>query len=298
MSRAPVAVVAALSLLAVVQVAATAQTAPARIDTLQRIRDTGTILVGVRDSAAPFASVDAQGKAQGYTVDICLRVADAIRSELKLPKLDVRYVVVTAANRIDKVRANEVDLECGSTTNTRERQQQVAFAYTTMITGIRLLVKADSGIREIDDLRGKTVIVTKGTTGEAMLRQLDRDRVLKLAILVANDHAESFRAVEEGKAAAFLNNDVLHYGLISKSKHPADFAVVGKFFSIDPYAIMLRRDDPAFERMVNRALLDLFQSGEIRRIYGKWFTTRELTIPMSLHTREAFAMPNTHPAWP
>jgi glutamate/aspartate transport system substrate-binding protein len=289
---------AALLLLAVAPLTATAQVAAPGIDTLQRIRDTGTIRIGARDSAAPFASVDAQGKAHGYTVDLCLRVAEAIRSELKLSKLDIRYVVVTAANRIDKVRANEVDLECGSTTNTRERQQQVAFAYTTMITGIRLLVKADSGVREIDDLRGKTVVVTKGTTGEAMLRQLDRDRLLKLSILVGSDHVESFKAVEDGKAAAFLNNDVLHYGLISKAKRPADFAVVGKFFSIDPYAIMLRRDDAAFERLVNRALLDLFQSGEIRRIYAKWFTTRELTIPMSLHTREAFAMPNTHPAWP
>lgn len=299
---APLALAAMLALPIPMAGAQQAATAPApvagKIDTLKRIQETGTILIGVRDSAAPFSWVDKQGKPFGYTVDICQKVVESLRSDLKLPRLDIRYVVVTAANRIPLLLAGNVDLECGSTTNTRDRQKQVAFAYTTMITGIRLLVKADSGAKEIDDLRGKAVVTTKGTTGEAMVKQLNEERGLKLTLLSANDHAESFRMVEEGKAAGFLNNDVLHYGLIAQAKNPADFAVVGKFFSIDPYAIMLRRDDAPFERLVNRSLADLMTSGEIRRIYARWFMTRELTIPMTLHIKEAFSVPNTYPAWP
>jgi len=269
-----------------------------RIDTLKRIKETGTLLVGVRDSSVPFSFVDAQGLPQGYSVDLCLKVADAIKAELKLPRLDVKYVPVTSANRIAMVREGKVDLECGSTTNTRDRQKEVAFAYTTFVAGIKMLAKKSSNINGIEDLRGKPVVVTKGTTSEKMMRQLDQERVLKLTIIESPDHGQSFKAVQEGKAVAFPMDDVLLYGLIAKSGKADEYAVVGKYLSVEPYGIMLRRDEPAFERVVDKTLTDLFASGEVRRLYAKWFTTRELTVPMNQYLKEAFVTPNTYPAWP
>jgi glutamate/aspartate transport system substrate-binding protein len=269
-----------------------------RIDTLRRIRETGAIILGVRESSVPFSFIDAQRQPQGYSVDLCLRIADTIKAELKLPRLEVRFVPVSSSDRIPMLVAGKVDLECGSTTNTRERQQQVAFAYTTFVAGIKLLAKRTANITSIEDLRGKDVVVTKGTTSEKIMVAMNTDRVLNMNIIVAKDHGESFKAVEDGKAVAFPMDDVLLYGLISKSKKPDDFAVVGRYVSVEPYAIMLRRDEPAFEKIVNRALIDLFQSGEIRRIYAKWFNTRDLVVPLNQYLREAFAAPNTYPAWP
>ena len=269
-----------------------------RIDTLRRIRETGAILVGVRESSVPFSFIDAQKQPQGYSVDLCLRIADTIKAELKLPRLDVKFVPVTSSNRIPMLVEGRIDLECGSTTNTRDRQKQVAFAYTSFVAGIKMLAKRSAGINGIEDLRGKNVVVTSGTTSEKILRTLNTERLLQINIIATKDHADSFKAVEDGKAVAFPMDDVLLYGLISKSKKPDDFAVVGRYLSVEPYAIMLRKDEPAFEKIVNRALTDLFQSGEIRRIYAKWFSTKDLVVPLNQHMREAFAAPNTHPAWP
>ena len=212
------------------------------------------ILIGVREASVPFSFLDAQKQPQGYSVELCQHVAEAIKAELRMPRLEVRYVTVSSANRIPALLENKIDLECGSTTNTRDRQKQVAFAYTTFVTGIKMLTKANAGIAGIEDLRGKAVVVTKGTTSEKMLRQLNDERVLKLTLLEAKDHDESFRAVEEGRAAAFPMDDVLLYGLISKAAKPQEFAVVGKYLSVEPYAIMMRRDEPQLERVVNRAL--------------------------------------------
>ncbi len=271
---------------------------PAGIDTMRRIRDTGTLLVGVRESSVPFSFLDPQKQPQGYSVDLCVRVADAIKADLKLPKLEVKFVPVTSSNRIPALLEGKIDLECGSTTNTRDRQKQVAFAYTTYIAGIKMLARKASNVNSIEDLRGKSVVVTKGTTSEKIMKAMNGDRLLKINIIESPDHAESFKAVDEGKAVAFLMDDVLLYGLISKAKKPDDFAVVGKYLSVEPYAIMLRKDEPAFERLVNRALIDLFQSGEIKRIYAKWFNTRDLVVPLNPYLKEAFAAPNTYPAWP
>ncbi len=269
-----------------------------KIDTLKRIRDTGTIIIGVREASVPFSFLDTQKQPQGYSVDICLKVADAIKAELKMPRLEVKYVPVSSANRIPALLENKIDLECGSTTNTRDRAKQVAFAYTTFIAGIKMLAKASSNINSVEDLRGKTVVVTKGTTSETMMKHLNDERLLKLTILEAKDHNESFKAVEDGKAIAFPMDDVLLYGLISKAAKPDDFAVVGKYLSVEPYAIMMRKDEPQLEKIVDRALIDLFQSGEIRRLYAKWFATKELTVPLNQFLKEAFAAPNTYPAWP
>ena len=269
-----------------------------KIDTLRRIRDTGTLLIGVRETSVPFSYLDAQKQPQGYSVDLCLRVADAIKSELKMPRLDVKYVPVSSSNRIPALLEGKIDLECGSTTNTRDRQKQVAFAYTTFVAGIKMLAKKSANVSSVDDLRGKNVVVTKGTTSEKILKTMNDERVLKINIIESKDHGESFKAVEDGSAIAFPMDDVLLYGLISKSKKPDDFAVVGKYLSVEPYAIMMRKDEPQFEKIVNRALIDLFQSGEIRRIYAKWFNTRDLVVPLNQYLKEAFLAPNTYPAWP
>ena len=272
--------------------------APASIDTLKRIRETNTILIGVRESSVPFSFIDAQKQPQGYSVDLCARVADAVKVELKLPKLDVRFIPVTSANRIPALLEGKIDLECGSTTNTRDRQKQVAFAYTTFVAGIKMLAKKASNVNSVEDLRGKNIVVTKGTTSEKMMKAMNDERLLKMNIIETPDHGESFKAVDEGKAIAFPMDDVLLYGLISKSKKPDDFAVVGKYLSVEPYAIMMRKDEPGFEKIVNRALIDLFQSGEIRRLYAKWFNTKDLVVPLNPYLKEAFAAPNTYPAWP
>jgi glutamate/aspartate transport system substrate-binding protein len=268
------------------------------IDTLKRIRDTNTILVGVRESSVPFSFIDAQKQPQGYSVDLCVRVAEAVKTELKLPKLDVKFVPVTSSNHIPALLEGKIDLECGSTTNTRDRQKQVAFAYTTFVAGIKMLAKKSSNVTSIEDLRGKNIVVTKGTTSEKMMKTMNDERLLKMNIIESADHGESFKAVDDGKAVAFPMDDVLLYGLISKSKKPDDYAVVGKYLSVEPYAIMLRKDEPGFEKIVNRALIDLFQSGEIRRLYAKWFNTKDLVVPLNPYLKEAFVAPNTYPAWP
>jgi len=279
-------------------VAANPEKPAEQIDTLRRIRDTGTLLIGVRETSVPFSFLDAQKQPQGYSVDLCLRVADAIKSELKLPRLDMRFVPVSSSSRIPALIEGKIDLECGSTTNTRDRQKQVAFAYTTFVAGIKMLARKSANVNSVEDLRGKNVVVTKGTTSEKIIKTMNDERLLKINLIVSNDHGDSFKAVEDGNAIAFPMDDVLLYGLISKSRKPDDFAVVGRYLSVEPYAIMLRKDEPQFEKVVNRALIDLFQSGEIRRIYAKWFNTRDLVVPLNQYLKEAFLTPNTYPAWP
>ena len=271
--------------------------APA-INTLQRIRDTGTLPIGIREGSFPFSFVN-QGKGpRGYTIDICLEIADAIKNEMAMPRLEVRYIPVSPANRVTALQDGKIDLECGSTSNTRELQKEVTFAYTTFVAGIKLLARKSSQISGVDDLRGKTIVVTRGTASEKLMKDINAERLLKMNIVVAADHDESFRAVDQGGAVAFPMDDVLLYSLIAKAKRPDDFAVVGKYLSVEPYAIMMRKGEAQFETIVDRTLSQLFASGEIRRLYDKWFATRELRVPLNPLLKEAFAMPNTYPAWP
>jgi glutamate/aspartate transport system substrate-binding protein len=272
---------------------------PARaIDTLQRIRDTGAMPIGIRDASFPFSFIDQDKGPHGYTIDICLEIADAIKNALALPRLEVRYIPVSPANRVAALQDGKIDLECGSTSNTRELQKEVTFAYTTFVAGIKLLARKSSQISGIDDLRGRTIVVTRGTASEKLMQDINAERLLKMNIVVAADHDESFRAVDQGGAVAFPMDDVLLYSLIAKAKRPDDFAVVGKYLSVEPYAIMMRKEEAQLETIVDRALSQLFASGEIRRLYDKWFATRELTVPLNPLLKEAFAMPNTYPAWP
>lgn len=268
------------------------------IDTLQRIRDNGAMPIGVRDASFPFSFVDPGKGPQGYSVDLCLEIADAIKSELGLPRLEVRYIPVSPANSISALQNGQIDLECGSTSNTRERQKEVGFAYTTFVAGIKLLARKSSQISGIDDLRGKTIVVTRDTASEKLIKDINAERLLKMNIVVAADHDEAFKTVDQGSAVAFPMDDVVLYGLIAKARQPGEFAVVGKYLSVEPYAIMMRKGETKLEAIVDRTLSQLFASGEIRRLYDKWFATRELTVPLNPLLKEAFAMPNTYPAWP
>lgn len=266
--------------------------------TLKKIKDTGTVTIGHRDASVPFSYLDDKQQPVGYSMDLCARLVDAIKAELKLSALQVKLVPVTSQTRIPLMTNGTVDMECGSTTNSMERQKQVAFVVTTFVTGTKLLVKKGSGIKSYKDLKGKAVVVTSGTTNERAIKELDAKENLGLRFIPAKDHAESFLTVESGRAAAFPMDDILLYGLRANSKSPADFEIVGEFLSYDPYAIMLRKDDPPFKKLADDTIAGLFKSGEINKIYAKWFQAPippknvNLDVPMSEGLREAIKNPN------
>jgi glutamate/aspartate transport system substrate-binding protein len=240
--------------------------------TLAKIRERGAIVLGVRDASIPFSFLDENQNAVGYSVDLCHRVAEAVKRELKLPALEVRTQVVTSGNRMPLIQNGTADLECGSTVNNIERQKQVAFSLTTFIVNTKFIAKKASNIRSVQDLKGKTVVVTSGTNTLQKVNELNSRLNLGMTILQGKDHPESFMSVETGRAVAFAEDDILVAGLAANSKTPADFALVGiEGMDSDPYALMLRRDDPQFKRVVDAALAATFSSGDIYAIYDKWF---------------------------
>jgi glutamate/aspartate transport system substrate-binding protein len=256
-------------------------------DTLKKIKDTGVVKIGNRDASIPLSYLDDKQQPVGYGVDICLKVVDAIKKELKMPNLKVEFVPVTSQTRIPILTGGNIDLECGSTTNSVERQKQVAFAPTYFMTGTKIIVKKSSGIKGYDDLKGKTVVFTSGTTNERAMKAYSDEKKLGIHFIPSKDHAESFLAVETGRAAAFPMDDVILYGLRANAKNPNDFAVLGPFLSDDPYGIMMRKDDPQFKKVVDNAITALYKSGEITKIYHKWFESPippkgiNLKMPMS-----------------
>ncbi len=266
--------------------------------TMKKIKDTGTIVIGHREASIPFSYLDDQQRPIGYSMDICARIVEAVKKELNLPNLQVKYNPVTPQTRIPLMANGTIDLECGSTTNTVERQKQVAFAVTTFITGTKLLVKKDSGLKSIDDLKGKTVVVTQGTTNERAVKQINDEKNLGIRFLHAKDHAESFLTVETGRAVAFPMDHILLYGLIANSKNPAEWDVVGDFLSFDPYAIMLRKDDPQWKKFVDAVIIGMMKSGELEKLYNKWFLSPippknvTLNVPMTPQLVEQFKNPN------
>ena len=244
--------------------------------TLKKIQDAGAITIGHRDASVPFSYYDDKQQPIGSAMDLCMKIVDAVKAELKLPALKVNYQLVTSANRIPLMANGTIDLECGSTTNTLTRQKQVAFAPITFITGTKLLVKKSSKIKSYKDLKNKTVVVTQGTTNERIIKSLSDKENLGIRFLNAKDHAESFLTVESGRAVAFSMDDILLYGLVAKAKNPKDFDVVGEFLSYDPYGMMFRNNDDAFGVVVRRAIARLFGepglcNGPIKAIYKKWF---------------------------
>jgi len=264
---------------------------------LQHIQQSGVIRIAHRESSVPFSFV-ADGKPMGYAVDLCLRVADAVRGALKMPALKVEWVPVTPANRIAAVVDGKADLECGSTTNNRERREQVAFTIPHYIAGSRMIVKTSSGIHKWADLRGRTVVSTIGTTPLAMVRKLDESGVMQLKVIEAKDHAEAFAMVESGKADAFVMDDVLLYGLRASAKDPSAYTVTGDMLTVEPYAIMLSKRDPDFKKVVDKALVSSIYDQETQKLYKKWFQSPipphniTLDIPMSYLLRDSFKYPS------
>lgn len=264
---------------------------------LQRIQQTGAIRIAHRESSVPFSFV-ADGKPLGYAVDLCLRVADALRAGLKLPQLKVEWVPVTPASRIPAIVEGKADLECGSTTNNRERREQVAFTIPHYIAGSRMIVKSDAGIRKWSDLRGKTVVSTTGTTPLAVMRKLNESASLQLHLVEAKDHAEAFAMVEAGNADAFVMDDVLLYGLRANARNPGAYLVTGDMLTVEPYAIMLSKQDPEFKKLVDKALVASIYEQETQKLYKKWFLSPipphgiTLDIPMSYLLRDSFKFPS------
>ena len=259
--------------------------------TLKKIKDSGTITIGFRETSIPFSYLDEKQQPIGYSMDICAAIVEEVKKELQLPQLNVKYNPVTPQTRIPLMANGTIDLECGSTTNTLTRQKQVSFAPTTFITGTKLLVKKSARVKNYRDLKGKTVVVTQGTTNERVIKALSDKESLGIRFLNAKDHAESFLAVESGRAVAFAMDDILLYGLVAKSKAPRDFEVVGDFLSYDPYGIMFRTNDDAFGVVARRAVARFFGepgvcNGPIKATYRKWFVDKlpsgeTLNLPMS-----------------
>lgn len=240
-------------------------------DTLKKIRDAGTITVGHRDASVPFSYYDDKQQAVGYAMDLCMRVVDAVKAELKLPKLDVKYQLVTSANRIPLMANGTIDIECGSTTNNLDRQKQVAFTITHFVTANRWVAKKASNIKTLADLKGKTIVSTAGTTNIKQITEINAAQNLGMNIISANGHPEAFQMVETGRAVAFVMDDILLYSLVSQSRAPADYAISADALSVEPYGIMMRRDDPAFKKVVDNAMIQTYKSGAINAIYEKWF---------------------------
>lgn len=266
--------------------------------TLKKIKETGSIKIGHRDSSMPLSYLDDKQQPVGYSVDLCMKVVDAVKKELKMPNLKVDFIPVTSQTRIPILTGGNIDIECGSTTNTVERQKQVSYAYTTFYTGTKLLVKKASGIQSYKDLKGKTAVVTQGTTNERALKGLNDKENLGINFIHAKDHSESFLTVDTGRAVAFPMDDILLYALVANSKNPSEWGVVGDYLSPDPYGIMIRRDDPQWQTFVNGVIGGLMKSGEIRKIYAKWFQSPippkniNLNLPVSSKLEELFKHPN------
>jgi glutamate/aspartate transport system substrate-binding protein len=270
--------------------------------TLKNIKETGTITLGFRDSSIPFSYLDDNQKPIGFAMDICFKVVDAIKAELKLDKLEVKLNPVTSATRIPLLANGTIDLECGSTTNNAERQKQVSFTNTHFLTASRFVSKKANKLTMIDDLKGKSVVSTSGTTNIKQLTEANAARNLGITIIPAKDHAEAFLMVETDRAAAFVMDDILLASLVAGSKDPGAYAISKDAFSKpEPYGIMLRRDDPAFKKVVDAATAKLYTSGEGQKLYDKWFMSKippkglNLNTPIPPELKAEFAKPSDSP---
>ena len=270
-------------LLAFIVPATLAQTVP----TLDKVKSSGSITVAYREASIPFSYLDDKAQPTGFGWEICGKIVDEVKKATGRTDLKVQTQSVTSANRIPLLQNGTIDIECGSTTNNSERQKQVAFATNYFYTGTRFLVKAGAPLKSIDDLKGKTVVSTIGTTNFKILRNVNEEKKLGMELLGAKDHAESALMVETGRAVAFGMDDILLYGLRAGSQNPAGLAVVGEAIQVEPYAIMLRKDDPAFKKLVDDTIAGLVKSGEFDKLYKKWFQSPippkgiNLNAPMS-----------------
>jgi glutamate/aspartate transport system substrate-binding protein len=267
------------------------------IGTLEKIRSTGSITIGHRESSIPFSYYDSNDKVVGYAMDLCYLAADAVKVSLGLQKLDVKLVPVTPSGRIQSVLNETIDLECGTTTNNLEREKVVSFSITYFVAANRFMAKAAANLRTLDDLKGKTVVSTIGSTNLRQISELDAQRHLGLTILAAKDNGEAFRMLESDRADAFVMDDILLYSRVAHSPTPGDYTVSDDALSVEPYGIMLRRDDPAFKKVVDDAMSAIYRSGDIQKIYLNWFVAPippngvNLNVPMSTSLKRVIEHP-------
>ena len=286
------------TLLALATVLACSQAMAQPSDTLKKIKDTGSVTMGVRESSGALSFTLGDGKYVGYHVDICQNVLKDIQKQLGLAKLDVKYQAVTSQNRIPLVQNGTVDIECGSTTNNAARQKDVSFAVTTFVEEVRIAVKANSGITSVAQLAGKNVATTIGTTSIQTLRKHERASGHDIKEVFGKDHADSFLLLESGRAEAFVMDGAILAGNIAKAKNPADFKIVGEVLSVEPIAIMIRKDDPAFKKAVDDSIKAQMKSGEVAKLWIKWFeqpippANTKVGMPANDNTKAAWANPN------
>ena len=273
----------------------------AQADTLSKIKSSGAVTMGVRESSGALSYTLGNGKYVGYHVEICERVIKAVEKQLGLTALVTRYQPVTSQNRVLLVQNGTVDIECGSTTNNAARQRDVSFAVTTYVEEVRIATKVSSGITGIAQLNGKKVATTTSTTSVQTLRKSERATGMNFEEINGKDHADSFLLMESGRADAFVMDGQILAGLISKAKNPAEFRIVGEVLSVEPIAIMFRKDDPEFKKAVDTTIIGLIKSGELAKIYDKWFlqpippANTRVGLPLSEATKAAWAAPNDKP---
>ena len=277
---------------------ASAQAAEPLTGTLQKIKDTGVITLGVRDSSIPFNYNLGGVRQVGYSYDINMKIVEAIKDQLKLPNLQVKEIPITSQNRITLLQNGTIDIECGSTTNNLERQKQASFTTSIFIIGTRIMVKKDGGIKDWADLKGKNVVTTAGTTSERLLRKMNDEQKLGANIISTKDHGQSFLTLESGRAVAFMMDDALLYGERAKAKNPNDWIVVGKPQSRESYGCMIRKDDAPFKKLADHVITGLMKDGQINTMYTKWFMQPvppkglNLDFPLSEDMKALFKNPN------
>jgi ABC-type amino acid transport/signal transduction systems, periplasmic component/domain len=265
--------------------------------TLKKVKDSGVISIGHRDSSVPFSYFDDKQQVVGYAQDICMKLADAVKTELGLPKLEVKLIPITSATRIPLMANGTIDIECGSTTNNLERQKQVSFTYTHFVTANRFISKKANNYKTLEDLKGKTVVSTAGTSNIKQLTQLNNEKNLGMTILPAKDHAEAFLMVETDRAAAFVMDDILMASLAANSKTPDNYVISEDALSVEPYGSMIRKDDAPFKKVIDTAMGKMFSDGTVTALYDKWFMKPippkgiTLNIPMSAELKKVVEHP-------
>jgi glutamate/aspartate transport system substrate-binding protein len=288
------------SLIAALAACAVALPALAQEGTLKKIKDSGSITIGHRDASLPFSYYDDKQQPIGYAMDLCAKIVDAVKAELKMPNLKTNYQLVTSANRIPLMANGTIDLECGSTTNNVARQEQVWFAMTHFVTANRWVSKKSAKLKTLQDLKGKTIVSTAGTTNIKQITEINAAQNLGINIISANGHPEAFQMVETGRAVAFVMDDILLAGLVAQSRSPKDYEISSVALSLpEPYGIMLRKDDKAFKEIADRALSRVYKSNEINAIYAKWFQKPvppkniNLDLPMSPALKKMMSNPTS-----
>jgi glutamate/aspartate transport system substrate-binding protein len=266
--------------------------------TLKKAKDTGSFTLGYRESSIPFSYLDDKQQPIGYAMDLCMRVFEAVKTELKMPNLKLNLQSVSSSNRIPLLQNGTIDLECGSTTNSVDRQKQVAFGPTYFVINVSAAVKKSSGIKSMADLAGKTISTTSGTTAVPLLKQYEKTKSADIKEIYGKDHAESFLLLSQDRVAAFVMDDILLAGQIANSSNPSEYMILPESLRQEPYSMMLRKDDPQFKALVDKTIDAIMKSGEINKIYAKWFTSPippknvNLNFAETPPIKEAFANPN------